>query len=87
MLFHKIDGASIILLSKGVYRQVDAYQRNGELFARWGNGFIPVRYSGFGGQGTSLPHVNVVHIEGPFTFPAKGYGTVKISEQPVARAA
>lgn len=91
MLFHKIEGACVVLLSKGVYRQVDAYQRNDELFARWGSGFIGVRYSSFGygnnNLGTTLPHVTVVHVEGTEPFPSKGVGPVKLNALKVARAA
>lgn len=87
MLFKKIEGAAAVLLSKGVHRQVDVYERNDALFARWGNGFIALRYSGFGGLGTALPHVNVVHVEGPFAYRTKGFGLVMITSEVTERAA
>lgn len=89
MLFHKIEGAAAVLSSKGVFRQVDVYQRDNQLYARWGSGFIGLRYTSFSTAeiGTTLPHVQVQHIEGPFTFSKKGFGAVKVTSGVTARAA
>lgn len=39
-MFTKIEGAWVILRSRGVYRQADVYDRTHELYARFGGGFI-----------------------------------------------
>ena len=51
-LFHKIEDAQAIISSRGVYRQVDVYQRDGYVYVKWGNGFIWL-----GRNGTSKPDV------------------------------
>lgn len=89
MLFHKIEGAAAVLFSKGVYRQADVYQKGEELFVRWGSGFIGLRHSSFSptsGFGTTLPHVNVLHIEGVDIAPGR-FGAVTVTPEVKARAA
>ena len=60
MLFHKVEGGVVVLRSKGVYRQVDLYQRGGELFAKFGSGFIGLRRN----EGTTKPDVMWEHMDG-----------------------
>lgn len=60
MLFHIIDNAVVVLRSRGVFRQVQVYRRNAQLYAKWSNGFIGLR----AGNGTTLPHVSWDYIEG-----------------------
>lgn len=60
MLFHKVEGAAVVLRCKGVFRQVDVYQRSGELFAKWGGGFIGLRR----GDGTTKPEVLWDYLDG-----------------------
>lgn len=67
-LFHVVDGASVVLRSKGVYRQSPLFQRDGNLAARWGGGFIMLRREG----GTTLPHVSWDYVEGPAFVQEKG---------------
>lgn len=52
--FHVIDGAVVILRSKGVFKQVKAYQRNDRIYAAYGSGFISLSKSG-----TSAPNISV----------------------------
>jgi len=60
MLFQKIEGTAVVLKSKGIFKQVDLYQRGNELFAKWGSGFIGLRPR----NGTTLPNVSWEHIDG-----------------------
>ena len=53
-LFHIVDEAQIVLRSKGVFRQVKLFHRDGKLYAGWGNGFVRLLASG----GTSHPSVS-----------------------------
>lgn len=55
MLFHILEDKHVILRSKGIFKQAKVFERNGELFANWGSGFIRL-YK----DGTSLPHVSIV---------------------------
>lgn len=57
-LFHIIDGAQVILVSKGVYRQSNVYARGNvrRLFAKYGSGYVSLIKHGSSG-GTSIPNV------------------------------
>ena len=57
-LFHQVEGESVILRSKGTFTQNDVYQRNNELFAKKGSGFIRLMQN----EGTSQPSVMVEHL-------------------------
>ncbi len=46
MLFTKIEGENAILLSGGVYQQVDVYERLGALYAKCGGGFVRLYSNG-----------------------------------------
>jgi hypothetical protein len=39
-MFTKIDGAWVTLRKGGVYRQAMVYDRTGELYAKYGSGFV-----------------------------------------------
>lgn len=56
--FHVIDDAVVILRSKGVYKQVKAYERNDRIYAAYGSGYISLSKSG-----TSAPNVSVDEYE------------------------
>jgi hypothetical protein len=56
--FHVIDDAVVILRSKGVYKQVKAYQRNDRIYAAHGSGFIALSKNG-----TSAPNVSTDEYE------------------------
>lgn len=59
MLFTIIEGAQAVLMNKGVYRQCKLYERDGEVYAGWGAGFIKLY-----GQGrTSLPNARLLDHE------------------------
>ena len=83
-LFTVLEGATAVLKSKGVYRQVPVYTRRGLLFARWGAGFISLRADG----ATSLPDVRVDYLEcferleSSYLFGVAVYGTFEKKHKP-----
>lgn len=58
MLFSAIEDSVVILKSKGVYKQVKAYRRNGFIYAGYGSGFIRIVKNG-SVFGTSVSDINV----------------------------
>lgn len=83
MLFHVIEGAAVVLRSKGVFRQAPVFRRNNQLYARWGGGFIGLRAA----YGTTLPHVSWDHIEGvEYIEPRLGCLQLKLDEPAKVRA-
>lgn len=38
--FQQIEGEAAVIVERGVYRQVDVYQRDGYLYAKFGSGFV-----------------------------------------------
>ena len=57
--FVQIDNAQAILRYRGVYRQVDLYAHNQQVFAKWGSGFVRLlTYQ----QGTTKPAVQWVEL-------------------------
>ena len=61
MLFHQVQGAQVVLKSKGVFKQVDVFIYGERLFAKWGSGFIGLKEWE---RGTTIPNVSWEHIEG-----------------------
>jgi hypothetical protein len=62
-MFHIIQQSSIILKSRGVYKQTECYAYNGQVFAKNGAGFIKL----FKHQnGTSIPSVSWESASLPF---------------------
>lgn len=57
--FHVIEDSAVILRSKGVFRQVRAYRRGGDVYAGWGNGYIRL----LAGSSTTHPNVSWDGIE------------------------
>lgn len=53
-LFHNINDERITLRHKGVYYQGRLYQREGRVYASWGDGFVALLASG----ATSKPDVS-----------------------------
>lgn len=53
-MFHVIEDSWVVTRSKGVYRQVMAYEKGGFIFCKHGAGFIRIMRSG-----TSAPNVSV----------------------------
>ena len=58
-LFHQIDDAFVILYSRGVYKQAKVYQRNGDLYAGYGSGFVRLSTGG-----TSVPNISWMDLQG-----------------------
>ena len=48
MPFHKIDGAHVVVKTKGLYRQLDVYAFDNLFFAKRGGGFTPLYKNGTG---------------------------------------
>ena len=42
MPFHRLEGATAVIRTKGVYRQLDVYTFRGCYFAKRGAGFVPL---------------------------------------------
>lgn len=59
VLFHRVEGAQIILHKKGVYMQAALYRRGDRVFARAAGGYIGVSARG----GTTLPDVNWLDMD------------------------
>lgn len=57
-LFSIIEGESIILSHKGLYKQVDLCHRNNVLYAKWSGGFIKLAAEGY----TSKPDIRIVYL-------------------------
>lgn len=56
--FHVIEDATVILRTKGVFKQVKAYQRRGRIYAAQGSSYIALSKSG-----TSVPNTSVDDYE------------------------
>lgn len=54
-----IEGAVALLHTKGVYRQVNIYQRGSSLYAKWGTGFVRLAAGG----ATSATNVRWAEID------------------------
>jgi hypothetical protein len=60
-LFHIIDGAQVILRSRGVFYQRELYYQGDRLFAKHGGGFVRIGE----GEATSAPTVSWEHMDLP----------------------
>lgn len=58
-LFHVVDGAQVILLTKGVFYQKKVYRRGNRQFAGYGAGFVRLG----GHKTTSAPNVSWENID------------------------
>jgi len=58
--FEVIDDATIIVYKRGIYKQVSAYKRNGNVYAGAGTGFVRLKMSG----ATSDPSLKWEEVEG-----------------------
>ena len=61
MLFHQVQGAQVVLKTKGVWKQSDVYVFGERLFAKHGGGFIGLKLYE---NGTTIPNCRWEHIEG-----------------------
>ncbi len=82
-LFQVIDGSAVVMRSRGIYRQAQAFYRGDEVFARHGNGFIKLGING----ATSLSTVSWLHIEAPGVSVAEGKRPRYAAPRNTARAA
>ena len=58
--FQLIHGSVVILRQKTTYKQVEAYFRNGEVYAKNGSGFIKMKVTG----GTTNPDIVWEEVDG-----------------------
>lgn len=61
--FVPLEGDSALIVQNGVYRLADLYQRNGELFAKHGSGFV--RLDSRGGTSSSAVSFKELIYNGP----------------------
>ncbi|MEM9734729.1 MAG: hypothetical protein AAF903_14800 [Pseudomonadota bacterium] len=61
--FQQVEGNAAILSNDGLWRQTDLYTLNGQLFAKWGAGFIRLKAD----RSTSKPRVKLIMLswDGP----------------------
>jgi hypothetical protein len=59
-LFSIVEGGKVIISDRGIYRQVDLYERGGMLFAGYKDGFIRL----LGRENTTVPTIRWDAIEG-----------------------
>lgn len=59
-LFKRVDAGQVIISERGLYRQVDLYERDGQLFAAHKNGFVRL----LDRENTTIPYVTWKAIEG-----------------------
>lgn len=59
-LFSIVTGAKVIISDRGIYRQVECYERGDMLFAAYRNGFVRLLARNI----TTVPHVKWDAIEG-----------------------
>lgn len=61
-MFTKVEEAYAVIVSKGVYRQCDVYERKSRLFVKYGSGFIYLGQR----NSTSVTNVRLEEIVLPF---------------------
>lgn len=79
--FTRVEGATCILKSAGIYTQADIYTYNGHLFAKRGSGFVMLHKSSFGEQGTSSTKISWEGLEGVKFTTEVGKTALKWSQQ------
>ena len=80
-IFTRVEGATVILKSGGVYTQNDIYTYKGYVFAKRGGGFVMLHKSSFGEQGTPCSKVSWEGLEGITVTTEVGKTGLKVSEK------
>lgn len=78
-MFHQIVDSTVILKSKGIYKQSQCYSYNGQISAKNGAGFIKLFKHN---NGTSSPNVSWDAVSLPF---AVEYSSTGVMIEPQAR--
>ena len=75
-LFKPIEGSAVILYSHGVYRQTKAFERGGELYAKWYGGYIRLMKTGW----TSCGNIKWTDVDLPVgvAFELTGLGALTL---------
>lgn len=77
-LFHVIEGAQVILRSKGVFRQAKLYERDGRIAAAAAGGYVMLRSEGR----TTHPDISWVEIDGALHRPEVSLAGTLVLEAP-----
>jgi hypothetical protein len=73
-MFHEIPDSVVVLKTKGgVYRQTTAFSHRGQVFAKYGGGFIRLKKAL---NGTTAPTVSWDEIELPFEIKFDDFGNM-----------
>lgn len=91
-MFHQIQDSSVVLKSRGVYKQTACFAHNGQVFAKCGSGFIKL-FKHL--NGTSNPNVSWEDVQLPFPINYTNTGVMlvtpivvqQVSQEPVQLAA
>lgn len=78
MSFKKLEGDTVILLNKGVWKTADLYTLDGALFAQWSGGYIRLKGDGT----TSRDGVNFTMLSTDRTLFADKFGRITTAETP-----
>jgi hypothetical protein len=62
-MFHLIADSTVVLKSRGVYKQSQCYSHKGQIFAKHGSGFIKLFKHN---NGTSTPNVSWDEVQLPY---------------------
>ncbi len=63
-IFTLINGATVVIKTGGVYKQVEVAVYRGYLFAKFGSGYVMLHKESFGGNGTSKVGTSWESLEG-----------------------
>lgn len=77
MGFNIVEGAFVVTLEKGVWRQVDLFEREGKIFAKQKGGFIALMNNGT----TSVPTVKWHGINGLGFKKKSAYGVLEVQDE------
>lgn len=83
-MFHEIQDSSVILKSRGVYKQTACFSHKGQVFAKNGSGFIKL-FKHL--NGTSNPNVSWEDVQLPFPISYTPTGVMLVPEVPVQQVA
>lgn len=74
-MFVKVEGTTVLLVERGVYRQADLYERGGQLFAKLGTGYVYLKETG----ATSKDGVGFDVIEGDLDLYRDPFGKLYLT--------
>ena len=81
--FSRVDDGYVQTRAKGVYRQAPMFERAGQVYVRFGSGFLRLIYGG----ATSHPDVKWIDMDGGGRHITETVKGIEIAAQPVRTAA